>query len=128
MNDEEINELIARDDREVEIFRDMDIQRLRDQKTNWQLAGNHGPPPQPLLQLEELPECYRNDEFFESIAIDDEVEGRGHRRRNIVSYNDGLSDDAWAMVRDLLVVKSFGARFDGCITGAGGRRRHSGRH
>jgi len=79
----------------------MDIQRLRDQKTHWQLAGHHGPPPQPLIQLEELPECYRNDEFFDSVPIEDEVEGRGHRRRNVVSCNDGLSDDAWAMICDL---------------------------
>lgn len=98
MNDEEINELIARDDREVEIFRDMDIQRIRDHKNAWQLSGRHGPPPQPLIQLEELPDCYRNDEFFEINTIDEEVEGRGHRRRTAVSYNDGLSDDAWAMV------------------------------
>ncbi|KAH8103254.1 SNF2-family ATP dependent chromatin remodeling factor snf21 [Phellopilus nigrolimitatus] len=97
MNDDEINEIIARNDKEVEIFKDMDIQRLRDQKNNWQLAGRHGPPPQPLVQLEELPDCYRNDDFFESTTIEDEMEGRGHRRRTVVSYNDGLSDDAWAM-------------------------------
>lgn len=29
-------------------------------------------------------------------------EGRGQRKRNIVSYNDGLSDDAWALVRCLI--------------------------
>ena len=102
MNDEEINELIARSDREVEIYRDMDIQRIRDHKNAWQLSGRHGPPPQPLIQLEELPECYRNDEFFESVAIDDEIEGRGQRKRTIVSYNDGLSDDAWAAVSFLV--------------------------
>lgn len=98
MNDEEINEIIARNDDEIEIFRDMDIQRLRDQKTAWQAQGRHGHPPQPLIQMEELPECYRNDDYFEVAAFSDEMEGRGHRRRNIVSYNDGLSDDAWALV------------------------------
>lgn len=106
MNDDEINEIIARDDKEIEIFKDMDIQRLRDQKNAWQLAGRHGPPPQPLIQLEELPECYRNDDFFEVSTLDEEMEGRGHRRRNIVTYNDGLSDDAWAMVCPLLLCLS----------------------
>lgn len=101
MNDEEINEIIARNDKEMEVFRDMDIRRLRDVKTAWQLSGNHGPPPQPLIQLEELPECYRNDEYFETAALEaEELEGRGHRRRNVVSYNDGLDDDAWAMVSE----------------------------
>ena len=28
----------------------------------------------------------------------DELEGRGHRRRAVVNYTDGLSDDQWAMV------------------------------
>lgn len=96
MDDDEINELLSRSDREVEIFKDMDIQRLRNAKNNWQLAGRHGPPPQPLIQLEELPECYKNDDVFDVAPLDDEMEGRGHRRRNTVNYNDGLSDDAWA--------------------------------
>lgn len=96
MNDEEINLIIARDDQEIEIFKDMDVQRVRKHRDVWQLAGGRGPPPQPLIQLEELPECYRNDEPFEVKDLDDELEGRGHRRRTIVSYNDGLSDDAWA--------------------------------
>lgn len=98
MNDEEINELLARSDGEIEVFKDMDIKRIRDQKNAWQLSGRHGPPPQPLMQLEELPECYRNDDYFEAASLqEEEMEGRGHRRRNVVSYNDGLSDDAWAM-------------------------------
>ncbi|EJD04470.1 SNF2-family ATP dependent chromatin remodeling factor snf21 [Fomitiporia mediterranea MF3/22] len=97
MNDDEINEIIARNDNEIEVFKDMDIQRLRDQKNNWVMSGHHGPPPQPLIQLEELPECYRNDDYFEAVAMEEEAEGRGQRRRNVVSYNDGLSDDAWAM-------------------------------
>lgn len=105
MNDEEINEIIARNDEEVELYKDMDVQRLREQKNAWQLAGRHGPPPQPLIQLEELPECYRNEEPFDSKELDEQEEGRGHRRRTVVSYNDGLSDDAWAMVRSVLATQ-----------------------
>jgi ATP-dependent helicase STH1/SNF2 len=52
------------------------------------------------MQFEELPECYQTDEPFDIKDVEELVEGRGQRRRNIVSYNDGLSDDsdAWAMV------------------------------
>ena len=98
MNDEEINEIITRDDGEVEIFRQMDIQRVRDQKNSWQLAGRAGPTPQSLMQFEELPECYQADEPFDLKDVEEELEGRGHRKRAVVSYNDGLDDDAWAMV------------------------------
>lgn len=104
MNDDEINEIISRSDAEIEIFKDMDIKRIRDYKNNWHATGHHGPPPQPLVQLDELPDCYRNDDYFEAVTLEEEVEGRGQRRRNIVSYNDGLSDDAWAMVRLLASV------------------------
>ncbi|GLB36607.1 putative snf2-ATP coupling, chromatin remodelling complex [Lyophyllum shimeji] len=97
MNDDELNELIARNDDEAEIFRQMDIKREREAAEAWRNSGGRGKPPQPLMQLEELPECYRTDEPFEVKEMDDTLEGRGQRRRNVVSYNDGLSDEAWAM-------------------------------
>ncbi|KAF8971597.1 SNF2 family N-terminal domain-containing protein [Flammula alnicola] len=82
MNDEELNELIARHESETPIFREMDLKRERDAAEAWP---------------EELPECYQSDEPFEVKEVDESMEGRGQRRRNVVSYNDGLSDDAWAM-------------------------------
>ena len=100
MNDEEINEIIARNDGEVAIFREIDIKRDRDAQEAWRAAGNRGKPPPPLIQLEELPECYRTDEPFASKEELDEIEGRGARKRTIVNYNDGLSDDQWAMVSE----------------------------
>lgn len=98
MNDDELNELIARHKSEVAIFREMDIQREKDALESWRARGKRGNPPLPLMQFEELPECYQTDEPFDIKDVEDLVEGRGQRRRNIVSYNDGLSDDAWAIV------------------------------
>jgi len=49
------------------------------------------------MQLEELPECYQTDEPFEVEVIVEGTEGRGQRKRNTVVYNDGLSDDQWAL-------------------------------
>jgi ATP-dependent helicase STH1/SNF2 len=46
------------------------------------------------MQFEELPECYQTDEPFDIKDVEVLIEGRGQRRRNILSYNDGLSDDA----------------------------------
>jgi len=98
MNDDEINEIIARSDEEARLFSEMDMQRERAAVANWKAAGNRGKPPQPLVALEELPECYRTDEPFEVKDDIEEAEGRGHRRRAVINYNDGLSDDQWAMV------------------------------
>ncbi|KIJ59828.1 hypothetical protein HYDPIDRAFT_99946 [Hydnomerulius pinastri MD-312] len=97
MNDDELNEMIARNDDEVEIFRHMDLAREREALEHWRAAGNRGKPPLGLMQVEELPECYQTDEPFETKEIDDAIEGRGQRKRTVVNYNDGLSDEQWAM-------------------------------
>src|SRR5258708_6584924 len=88
MNDDELNE----------IFRTMDLQRERDALDAWRVIGNRGKLPLPLMQLEELPECYQTDEPFEPKEIDDAIQGRGQRRCNVVNYNDGLSDEQWVVV------------------------------
>ncbi|KAL1739227.1 hypothetical protein HDZ31DRAFT_49722, partial [Schizophyllum fasciatum] len=97
MNDEELNMLLARDDSEREVFQRIDAQREREAEEMWRANGNRGKPPPPLMQLEELPECYQKEEPFVPDELEEVVEGRGSRKRNVVSYNDGLSDDAWAM-------------------------------
>jgi ATP-dependent helicase STH1/SNF2 len=98
MNDDEINEIIARSDEETRLFSEMDMQRDRDAVASWKAAGNRGRPPPSLVSLEELPDCYRTDEPFEGKDDIEEAEGRGHRRRAVINYNDGLSDDQWAIV------------------------------
>lgn len=107
MNDDELNALISRSEEEGEIFRQMDIKRERDALENWRALGNRGKPPPSLMQLEELPECYQTDEPFDTKDAEDLIEGRGQRKRNVVSYNDGLDDDTWAMVRLLKQLCAF---------------------
>lgn len=97
MNDDELNEMLSRNDEEAVLFRAMDVAREREAAEHWRAAGNRGRPPAQLMQLEELPECYQTDEPFEPKEIDEVIEGRGQRRRNVVNYNDGLSDEQWAM-------------------------------
>lgn len=98
MDDDELNEVIARSDEERHKYRQMDIQREREALDNWRAMGNRGKPPAPLIQLEELPECYQSEEPFEVKDEDESIVGRGQRKRNVVNYNDGLSDEAWMMV------------------------------
>lgn len=100
MNDDEINEIIARSDEEANFYRELDVQRERDALERWKAAGNRGKPPPPLITLEELPEFYRSDKPFAYKEDSEEVQGPGHRKHTIVNYNDGLSDDQWAMVSE----------------------------
>ncbi|PPQ84062.1 hypothetical protein CVT26_013991, partial [Gymnopilus dilepis] len=78
--------------------REIDAKRERGLVESWRAQGNRGnKPPQPLMQFEELSECYQADEPFEVKEVHEVLEGCGQRKRDVVSYNDGLSDDAWAM-------------------------------
>ncbi|KAK7064785.1 chromatin structure-remodeling complex subunit snf21 [Favolaschia claudopus] len=97
MNDDELNSIIARNEEEADLFRDMDSKRERDTVEHWRAQGHRSKPPLPLMQFDELPECYQKDEPFEATIMDDAIEGRGQRRRNVVSYTDGLDDETWAM-------------------------------
>jgi ATP-dependent helicase STH1/SNF2 len=119
MNDEEINDILARSDEEAVLFREMDVRRDREAQEAWKAAGNRGRHPLPLIQLEELPDCYRTDEPFEVADAVDEIEGRGQRRRTVVNYNDGLDDDQWAMAledgEDVNEVADRNRRFESAV-------------
>lgn len=98
MNDEEINDIVARTEEETMIFRRMDAERAFKEERDWRAEGNTGPVPDRVMQVSELPEIYQRDE---PLHFDEEPEGpsgRGQRVRNAVKYNDGLTDDQWAEV------------------------------
>jgi hypothetical protein len=107
------------------VFREIDIQRERDALDAWRAAGNRGRPPPPLMQFDELPDCYQTEEPFEVKEVDEALEGRGQRRRNVVSYTDGLSDDAWAMVCYMLPCPCFVFFRTFHVLGTGRGRGHS---
>lgn len=52
MNDEEINETIARGNEEAVIFCEVDLQHEHGVLDNWQRASNRGKPPLPLMQAQ----------------------------------------------------------------------------
>jgi hypothetical protein len=62
----------------------------------------------------------QNDEPFEVKEVDESMEGRGQRRRNVVSYNNGLSDEQWAIVSANNKTRFICLMWD---TGIGRRRR-----
>lgn len=99
-NDDELNEIIARGDEEVDIFTRMDEQRKAQEQHDWRAIGGRGSPPDRLMTDAELPEIYRHDPVIKARQTrgqDDEppqfddVTGRRKRKgRNEVIYDDGL--------------------------------------
>jgi ATP-dependent helicase STH1/SNF2 len=91
MDDEDLNMILARSDAELEIFREMDVQRAKD-PTYGNTPGSKRVPR--LMQEDELPEIYMSD----GNPISDEPEeitGRGQRERTRVKYDDGLTEEQW---------------------------------
>ncbi|QSZ34995.1 hypothetical protein DSL72_007857 [Monilinia vaccinii-corymbosi] len=96
MDDEELNEILARSDEEIIKFREMDEKRNKDP-----IYGNnpHSKRIPRLMAESELPEIYMSD----GNPISDEPEapqGRGARERTRVKYDDGLTEEQWTMAVD----------------------------
>jgi len=100
LNDDEINELIARSDEEVRIFREMDVERERAADEAWRAKGNRGPRPPSLMSVEELPPYWQTEEVSELDKQEERYEGRGARVRQQVNYSEGLTDEQLALVLD----------------------------
>ncbi|EIW73270.1 hypothetical protein TREMEDRAFT_24951 [Tremella mesenterica DSM 1558] len=97
LDDDELNELLARGDQELGIFTEMDKEREREKLEHWRAEGNKGPLPPPLMQDSELPPFYRRDigdELAAQVAAEEES-GRGRRAKAEVKYTDGLTDEQW---------------------------------
>ncbi|KAF8609355.1 hypothetical protein BDV93DRAFT_464553 [Ceratobasidium sp. AG-I] len=97
MDDDEINQIIARSEQELERFKSMDYERDMTEEREWREAGNRGPKPERMIAFQELPEVYQRDEPYEPPETEMKAIGRGARERKMVSYNDGMTDDQWAM-------------------------------
>ncbi|KAL9631568.1 MAG: hypothetical protein Q9204_004178 [Flavoplaca sp. TL-2023a] len=93
MDDDDLNQIMARNDDELELFQKMDEERAQ--------ISEYGPGrPLPRLMAEdELPQIYLGEEN----PVPEEVEeyaGRGARERTRVKYDDGLTEEQWVMAVD----------------------------
>ncbi|CAG8551196.1 9468_t:CDS:10, partial [Cetraspora pellucida] len=91
LDDDEINEILARNEGEFALFKQIDIQRVRDEETEWRKKGNLGPVPNRLIQENELPDVYLRE--YETLPDTGVEYGRGQRQRKEVIYDDGLTED-----------------------------------
>ena len=93
MDDDDLNEIMARSGEELTLFQKMDQERIANDK--------YGPghPLGRLMDESELPEIYLADEN----PVQEEVEeyaGRGARERKVMKYDDGLTEEQWLLAVD----------------------------
>ncbi|CAG8502162.1 359_t:CDS:10 [Acaulospora colombiana] len=96
LDDDELNEILSRNDEELEMFRQMDIERNQREEMDWRRSGGTGKRPERLIEERELPHVYTK-EYDAIIRTEDPgVEyGRGQRPRGSVHYDDGLTEEQW---------------------------------
>ncbi|KAI8802971.1 SNF2-family ATP dependent chromatin remodeling factor snf21 [Cladochytrium replicatum] len=87
LNDDELNEIIARNEMELELYRKMDQERYVFEREYYRRKG-YGQPLPRLMQEDELPEVLLADDGPEGEAGGSQEFGRGARRRGDVRYND----------------------------------------
>ncbi|EEC12006.1 smarca4, putative, partial [Ixodes scapularis] len=91
-DDETINEMIARNEEELELFQKMDIDRRRDEARCIKRKPR-------LMEEDELPKWLLKDdaevERLTNEEEEDKIFGRGNRQRKEVDYSDALTDKEW---------------------------------
>ncbi|GFN20425.1 putative RSC complex subunit (Sth1) [Aspergillus tubingensis] len=94
MDDDDLNEIMARSDEELTTFQRIDKDR---QKTVPYGSGHKYPR---LMCEEELPDIYLTEDNPVTEEVDVELAGRGARERKITRYDDGLTEEQWLMAVD----------------------------
>ncbi|KAG0677380.1 RSC chromatin remodeling complex ATPase component [Pichia californica] len=86
--DEEINEMLARNENELEVFHQIDVERAQDDK----LRGNAR-----LVSDDEVPEVFKEDM---SVHLEEKEDTGGRRVTKKVVYDDGLTEEQWLQAMD----------------------------
>ncbi|KAL3186507.1 hypothetical protein MRX96_027543 [Rhipicephalus microplus] len=91
-DDETINEMIARNEEELELFQKMDIDRRREEARSVKRKPR-------LMEEDELPKwLLKDDAEVERLTNEEEEDklfGRGNRQRKEIDYSDALTDKEW---------------------------------
>lgn len=87
-DDDELNEICARTEDELILFKKMDDDRKRDS------PYGEGKPLGRLYEESELPDIYLHDDVLPIEEPQGPV-GRGARERKVTNYDDGLTEEQW---------------------------------
>ena len=94
MEDDDLNQIMARSDDELTVFQKMDEERAK--------SAKYGPEDGKLPRLmgeDELPDIYMQEDNPIAEEIE-EIAGRGARERTRVKYDDGLTEEQWLAAVD----------------------------
>ncbi|KKK13419.1 chromatin structure-remodeling complex subunit snf2 [Aspergillus ochraceoroseus] len=94
MDDDDLNDIMARSEEELVIFQRIDRER---QKNDQYGPGKKLPR---LMGESELPEIYVTEENPTVEEAEVEYVGRGARERKVTRYDDGLTEEQWLMAVD----------------------------
>ncbi|KAJ5099760.1 hypothetical protein N7532_006761 [Penicillium argentinense] len=86
MDDDDLNQMMARSENELEVFQNIDKERMATE----QYGPGHKYPR--LMCEEELPDIYMQEDNPVTETVEAEVYGRGARERKVTRYDDGLSE------------------------------------
>lgn len=87
-DDEEINEILARNDNEKVVFEEMDAERAQEDKVRGTTR---------LMSDEEVPQVFKEDM---SSHLEEKEESSGRRNKKRVVYDDGLTEEQWLQAMD----------------------------
>ena len=93
MDDDDLNDIMARSDEELATF-----QRIDKARQSEPYGPGHKLPR--LMCEEELPEIYMAEDNPVTEEVELEVAGRGARERKTTKYDDGLTEEQWLMAVD----------------------------
>ena len=94
MDDDDLNDIMARSEAESELFAKMDKDRSE--------QDEYGPGREfgRLMGESELPDIYLSEENPAAVEEVEEYAGRGARERKVMKYDDGLTEEQWLMAVD----------------------------
>ncbi|SAL96136.1 hypothetical protein [Absidia glauca] len=93
VDDEELNQILLRNEGELEIFAQVDAEKAKEDMEWWQRTGGRGTKVERLIQDSELPEIYQRDDYVPVNSDDENEYGRGQRVREEIHYDYGGTDD-----------------------------------
>ncbi|KAI9471946.1 MAG: SNF2 family N-terminal domain-containing protein [Benjaminiella poitrasii] len=94
VNDDELNEILKRSDKDLAMFRSIDAERVKSEGNMYKRRGINKPLER-LIQESELPEGFFQDNNVMAEQNTSVNLGRGLRTRENVLYDDGLTDEEW---------------------------------
>ena len=96
LSDSELNEILARNEHELDVFRKMDHLRQQHDNEEWTKYNRQGEMTSRLMTLDELPEVYKNDFNPLSMKRSDQPDefGRNSKKQKI-NYDDTMTEDEY---------------------------------